>query len=167
MYPRQFTQKSSVVVSEAGVSRMCSGRGSFHRKIQVKSSLIPEFIPYARATDILITHFIYTAKRHYDRYNNARTRTEGGDARNRNSSTALAPGRHTTRSTLTLHADAPTCANERRARHCSIGHCTAMWMCAPHRAPRPTARTSRAVFTSSLLDCPSPGPSRQSAREVG
>jgi hypothetical protein len=33
-----YTQKSSVVVSEAGVSRMCSGRGSFHRKIQVKSS---------------------------------------------------------------------------------------------------------------------------------
>jgi hypothetical protein len=32
------TQKSSVVVYEAGVSRMCSGRGSFHRKIQVKSS---------------------------------------------------------------------------------------------------------------------------------
>jgi hypothetical protein len=32
------TKKSSVVVSEAGVSRVCSGRGSFHRKIQVKSS---------------------------------------------------------------------------------------------------------------------------------
>jgi hypothetical protein len=39
--PRQCTQKSSVVVSEAGVSRMCSGRGSFHRKIQVKSSQEP------------------------------------------------------------------------------------------------------------------------------
>jgi hypothetical protein len=30
-------KKSSVVVSEAGVSRVRSGRGSFHRKIQVKS----------------------------------------------------------------------------------------------------------------------------------
>jgi hypothetical protein len=33
--------KSSVAVSEAGVSRVCSGRGSFHRKIQVKSSPVP------------------------------------------------------------------------------------------------------------------------------
>jgi hypothetical protein len=33
-------KKSSVAVSEAGVSRMCSGRGSFHRKIQVKSSQV-------------------------------------------------------------------------------------------------------------------------------
>jgi hypothetical protein len=33
-------KKSSVVVSEAGVSRVCSGRGSFHRKIQVKSSQV-------------------------------------------------------------------------------------------------------------------------------
>jgi hypothetical protein len=30
--------KSPVAVPGAGVSRMCSGRGSFHRKIQVKSS---------------------------------------------------------------------------------------------------------------------------------
>jgi hypothetical protein len=40
--------KPPVAVSGAGVSRMCSGRGSFHRKSQVKSSQVT-FSQYTNA----------------------------------------------------------------------------------------------------------------------